>query len=158
LKSIRRGQTSLEYLFVLAMILLSVSAIVASYARTSSSMGLTAMVRESGNLACSYINTDVVRNSSQPYSYLNDAITYLNYRTPLLNVGSINVTIGSSVYINMTVIAGTLLNSTAREKLGGYISSFVASYLIANKALSGSVSNLTYKGKPVKLEVRVIEG
>jgi len=158
LRSAKRGQTSLEYLLLMTVILLSVSAIAASYAKTSSSMSLTAVVRETGSIACSYVNTGVVKNSSQPYSYLNDAITYLGYRSPLLKVESINVTVGSSVDINMTFLTGITLNSTAREKLGSYVRSFVAEYLLDSKALSGSISNLTYRGKPVKLEVRIVEG
>ncbi len=160
MRSGRKGQTAMEYLFLMAVILLSVSALVTSYVKTDSATSLTAIVRNSGNLACSYINSGVTTNSTGPYKYLNDAIAYLNYRNPLLSLKSVNVTnitSGTTLSLNITFSAGTSLNSTARSKLAGWLKNFMADYLIKRGTFSGSVQHPIYRNKNVTMEVRVVE-
>ncbi|ASJ10377.1 hypothetical protein A3L12_03210 [Thermococcus sp. P6] len=78
LHSRRRAQTSLEVLFITALILTGVLIIVPPYLHENVVTSAVTYVRNSASDACAYLNTGVVVNESL-YEPLNEIIEAVNY-------------------------------------------------------------------------------
>jgi len=100
-RSRRRGQTAVELLFILAIILTGVVYILPSAVHTNRSVAATDAFRTAGSDVCAYLNTGVVVNDSI-HAPLNKLVVLWNY-TPIgcrlvgLSVVPVNGTLNVSI-------------------------------------------------------------
>ncbi len=166
-RSRRRAQTSIEVLFILAIILTGVVVVVKPYLTSSGSMVTDVYVKNAAEDACGYLNNGVLVNDNlhEPLNGILSASNY-SYRgfkfrglTTTQNGSIVNV----SVYITYQGSERFWKNSGIPNPdtyLGNQIKEFMLRYISARPNVSRDGDTLSFGGKKILIRVivRGVEG
>lgn len=156
LKLSRRGQTAIETLFILAIIMTGVAMVLSSYMNENRDVSVVSYIRASASHACDYLNMGV-QTSESPYSILNGdmaSLNGINYQFRVISIG-LNETSGG---MNVSVSISTPFELNASSSLENSIKSFIVEDVSRNTNMGKNGTNLVYSGKTVIINVRVVKG
>ncbi|CAD5243408.1 conserved protein of unknown function [Thermococcus camini] len=151
----RRGQTSVEVLFIIGIILTGIVIITPSYLDENRSASLVTYVRNSATSACAYLNSGAITNDNQ-YRVLNRIITASNYTSKSFRVVSVKSSeSGDTITINVRIEYSGKIDL----KNGGIawrIKTFITRDLVAHSDAKLSGGTLYYGDKKVVIKVKVV--
>ena len=155
LKLSRRGQTAIESLFILAIIITGIAMVLSNYMNENRDVSVVSYIRASASHACDYLNMGVQTNES-PYSILNSFLNETDYQFRVMSIG-LNETSGG---MNVSVIISTPfeLNASMVSSLENSIKSFIVEDVSRNTNMGKNGTDLVYSGEIVRINVRVVKG
>ncbi|AIF68587.1 hypothetical protein PAP_00720 [Palaeococcus pacificus DY20341] len=151
----RRGQTALETLFIVAIIMAGIAFVVPSYLNENRNISVIAYVRTSASHACDYLNMGV-EISESPYSLLNPALESLNgenYHFRVMNITQVDT--NTTTRILVTINTPFQVDNTT---IANGIKSFIIEDIAKNTNLAKNSTNLVYSGRIIEISVRVVKG
>lgn len=150
LKLSRRGQTAIESLFIIAIVMAGIAVVVPAYLNENRTSSVAAYVRASASHAADYINMGVTSNQS-PYTLLNPLVANIS-GNPHLRFANMTVDDnGTTITVNLTFVSTMNLPSSAPTLIRSFIVEDVA--LRTNAEKSGS--KLLYSNREIVLNVVV---
>lgn len=158
LKLSRRGQTAIETLFILAIIMTGVAIVLSSYMDENRDVSVVSYIRASASHACDYLNMGV-QTSESPYSILNGdmaSLNGINYQFRVISIG-LNETSGG-MNVSVSISTPFELNASMVSSLENSIKSFIVEDVSRNTNMGKNGTNLSYSGKTVIINVRVVKG
>ncbi|WP_461867089.1 hypothetical protein [Thermococcus sp.] len=150
----RRGQTSLELLLILSIILFGIAVVIPNYLSSSTSTSLISLTRSSADVACGYLDMGViVRDTNDTYFYLNQLLNpMVKYDVHVGNVRYAEV--NDTIYIKVNILSFTSLPNEQTVENG--ILNFIRAYIVEHSsARIDANNNLIYNGKKVIINVEV---
>lgn len=149
----RRGQTAIETLFIVAIVMAGIALAVPTYLNENRTVSIAAYVRASASHAADYINMGVAYNES-PYTILNPLLSNISGNPHL---GLVNMTVsdnGTVVNITLTFVSSATLPSNAPD----LVESFIVEDVARNTNAGKRGSNLIYSNREIVVNVRVVRG
>jgi len=151
----RRGQTALETLFIVAIIMTGIAFVVPGYLNENRDISVIACVRSSASHACDYLNMGV-QISESPYSLLNPVLESLNgenYHFRVMNISQ--TTINTTTRIMVTINTPFQVDNTT---VANGIKSFIIEDIAKNTNLVKNGTDLVYSDRTIEISVRVVRG
>jgi len=150
----RRGQSAVEVLFILAIILVGSLIVMPSYLDQNRAASLVTYVRVATSEACSYLNTGVVSNETI-YSPLNAIINTTNYTYRGFQlVGIVMGEKNGTLQVNVTVTySGASLDS---GEVSNALKSYIENYLVERTNAVRRDGKLYLEGREVEINVGVV--
>ncbi|RLF76990.1 hypothetical protein DRN39_05075 [Thermococci archaeon] len=158
LKLNRKGQTAIETLFILAIIMTGIAMVLSSYLNENRDVSVVTYIRASASHACDYLNMGV-QTSESPYSLLNNDLASLNgtnYQFRVMSIG-LNET-STAMNISVSISTPFVLNTSMVSSLENSIKLFIVEDVSRNTNMGKNGTNLVYSGKIVRLNVSVVKG
>ena len=154
---IRKGQTAIEMLFIVGIILTGIVVIVPLYVHESGDSVMITVVRDAAAQAAVYIETGVVTNKPG-YEKLNEIIqNYTEYRSVEFRFVGLGVTSESDRNITIAVkfIHGLSQNTSRDSRIARDIGEFFKEYLKDVKGFQLEEGHLYYRGRLIEFNVTV---
>ncbi|KUH34049.1 hypothetical protein APY94_03495 [Thermococcus celericrescens] len=155
----RKGQTSVEMLFIVGIILAGVVVIIPLYTQESGDSVMLAAVRDAAAQAAVYIETGVISDKPE-YEALNDIIkNYTEYGSVGFRFAGLGVTSESDEKVTITVkFTHDLSSNSSRDsKIAKGIGRFFREYLKDVRGFRLDGGHLYYAGRLVEFNVTVGE-
>jgi len=155
----RKGQTAVEMLFIVGIILAGVVVIIPLYTQESGDSVMLAAVRDAAAQAAAYIETGVV-SDKQEYGKLNEIIQdYTEYGSVGFRFAGLGVTSESDEKVTITVkfIHDLSPNPSRDSKIAKNVGEFFKEYLKDVRGFRLENNHLYYAGKLVEFNVTVGE-
>ncbi|WP_206204820.1 hypothetical protein [Thermococcus sp. MV11] len=151
----RRGQTAIEVLFIVGIILTGIALMTPGYIKESDTATVVAYVKNSAASACAYLNSGVTTDR-YPQRILNAIITESNYTYKAFRV--VGVTSSES---KDTITVGIIIEYSGKIDLGDdAIAGTIRAFIISDLAESGNArlvgDTLYYGGREVVIVVSVV--
>ena len=155
LSSRRKAQTSLEALFIIAIILTAVAIVVPVYTKSSSLSTMDVYLRNSASSACDYLNEGVMVNDSL-HEPLNKVLAYTNYSYAFFSFEGIRVVEhGSDVDVTVNVFSKLSLSDAQRTFIESQIKEYMLRYITARSNIRREGDYLYFGGKTFSITVNV---
>jgi len=150
----RRGQTAIEVLFVLAIILVGGTIVISSYMGQNRAVSILTYVRTSASDACAYLNSGVITNESV-YSPLNPIINLTNYSFKSFQLAGVGMNESSDI-IQITVRISYFGSSLEEDTVADAIRRYIEGDLVLRTNVVNESGKLYFGGREIKINVEVV--
>ncbi len=150
----RRAQTSIEALFITAILLTGILIVIPPYLNENRMTSAVVYVRNSASNACAYLNTGVVVNGSE-YTPLNRIIEADNYTYGGFQVSGIS-SIESADRITVNVRIVYTGSELPWRSIQGNITAFIKNDLVSSTNVNVDNGKLYLNGKELEINVSVV--
>ena len=151
----RRGQTALEAMFIIAIILTAVVLVVPVYTKSSSMSTMDVYVRDAASSACDYLNEGVII-FDELHKPLNKVLAYTNYSYGFFSFEGIQVSEhGSNVDVTVGISSKISLSSVQRAFIESQIKEYMLRYISGRPNIRREGDHLYFGGKTFSITVNV---
>ncbi|WP_457752213.1 hypothetical protein [Thermococcus sp.] len=158
LKFRRRGQTAIEALFIMAIILTGVALIAPTYIRSSSITTMDVYVRDAASSACDYLN-EGVNVSDTLHEPLNPIVKELNYSYGFFALDGVHTsTSGNDVNVTVVITSKLSLSSGQISVVESAIKEYMLRYISSRPNVSRDGEYLYFGGRRFSIQVTVRGG